>query len=193
MTYSLHIKRALDFALALLLLILAFPLILVAAIAIALNSKGSVFFTQDRVGLNGKAFKIYKLRTMSVDPRRALTQTTHSDPEVFFIGKVLRRLKIDELPQIFNVLIGDMSFVGPRPCMDATREEMPAWARRRFLVRPGMTGLAQINGNVALSWEERWRHDIHYIDNCSFLQDLVILIKTVRVVVAGEERYRRVL
>lgn len=191
MIYKNCVKRALDFLFALFVLTLVFPVLLLAALAIKFNSRGPILFTQERVGLHGKLFKIYKLRTMAVKHDRTLTQTTHSDPDVFLAGKILRRLKVDELPQILNVLLGDMSLVGPRPCLEVTRNEMPEWALQRFSLRPGMTGLAQINGNISLSWQERWEYDTRYIEQCSLYLDFKIIIKTVLVVLLGEERFRR--
>src|SRR5690606_12965931 len=139
MIYRVYIKRIVDVLFSLAVLSLVWPAIGIAVLAIKFSSEGPIFFTQNRVGLNGKTFKIYKLRTMSVDVNRGVKQTNQADPEVFGVGKILRRLKIDELPQIFNVLIGDMSVVGPRPCLEVTKQEMPEWALRRFELRPGMT------------------------------------------------------
>lgn len=190
MIYRKYVKRLLDFVFALAVLAFIWPLIALAALAIKSASRGPVFFTQSRIGLRGGAFRIYKLRTMSVDSERVLRQTSQQDPEVFWVGKVLRRLKIDELPQIFNVLIGDMSIVGPRPCLQFTMQEMPEWALSRFDLRPGMTGLAQVSGNVSLSWQERWEYDVRYVEKCSFLYDCRIVLKTLLVVVFGEERFR---
>jgi len=190
MTYTKAWKRLLDFVLAMLALVVALPLILIVAAGIKISSPGPVFFRQTRVGLHGVNFDILKLRTMGLNPDRELVQTYNNDPEVFPLGRVLRRLKIDELPQILNVLHGDMSLVGPRPCLPQTFEEMPKWARKRSLVRPGLTGLAQINGNVALTWEERWRYDLEYVDSISFLTDIRLIIKTLAVVIFGEEQFR---
>ena len=160
-------------------------------LAVRITSEGPGFFRQTRVGLGGHAFVVLKLRTMSVKQDRPLAQTTLQDPDVLPAGRLMRRLKIDELPQLWNVFRGDMSLIGPRPCLEETRDEMPPWARRRFEVRPGLTGLAQVSGNVALTWEERWRHDVKYVDQLSFLVDLKILMKTVLVVLLGEEKFKR--
>lgn len=191
MIYQSYIKRLLDIVVSLLTLILLTPLFIVVAISIKLSSKGDIFFKQTRIGLNGKPFKIYKFRTMDVNPNRELNQTTSADPEVFPLGKVLRRLKIDELPQVFNVLKGDMSIIGPRPCLQQTYDEMPAWARERFNVRPGLSGLAQVNGNITLSWEDRWKYDTTYIKKPSLKKDLAIIGKTFLVVLFGEHKFRR--
>lgn len=191
MIYESFVKRGTDFVLSSLALFFLLPLIFTAAILVKLSSPGPIFFTQERVGRNGHRFNIYKVRTMSVDNGRGISQTLNSDPDVFPVGKILRRFKLDELPQIYNVVKGDMSIVGPRPCLEQTAKEMPIWARQRFSFRPGLTGLAQVNGNVSLSWEERWRYDIDYVDNCSFNLDLKILAKTFLVVFRGEEYFRR--
>jgi undecaprenyl phosphate N,N'-diacetylbacillosamine 1-phosphate transferase len=190
MMYDKFFKRLIDILISLLLIIIAIPFLLVAAIGIKLSSPGPILFLQKRIGQKGNGFQIYKLRTMELDTGRKIGQTYTSDPAVFRFGKILRRLKIDELPQIFNVLRGDMSIVGPRPCLKETYVNMPKWARARFLVRPGITGLAQISGNVALTWEERWMHDVHYVEKLSLIVDFKIVIKTIAVVVAGEERFK---
>lgn len=190
MIYRKSLKRVFDIVAALVMLSLAALPVLVSSILIRLSSPGPVFFLQNRVGFGGRVFRIVKLRTMSVDPSRRIGQTTNEDPSVFPVGKVLRRLKIDELPQIFNVLKGDMSFVGPRPCLEKTRDEMPEWARQRFDVLPGVTGLAQINGNILLTWEERWKYDVSYVEKVGFFLDLVIITKTAVVVLLGEERFK---
>lgn len=191
MIYRNRLKRGLDFALALVAIALFVLPLLVAMAVIRIASPGPVFFMQKRVGLSGRTFRIIKLRTMTVNTERKLIQTTNADPEVFAAGRVLRRLKVDELPQLFNVLNGDMSFVGPRPCLEQTRDEMPDWARQRFRVRPGITGLAQVNGNIALTWPERWEHDIDYVDRVSFCLDIKVVLKTFLVVLLGEDRFRK--
>ena len=183
-------KRLLDLSLGLCgLALFALPIVL-AILAVKLSSPGPAFFFQTRVGRNRQTFRIYKLRTMAVDPnRRVAVQVDKNDPGVFAAGRFLRRFKIDEMPQIFNVVRGDMSFVGPRPCLEETRDGMPDWARRRFEVRPGITGLAQTKGNIALSWEKRWEQDIQYVDRLSFPLDVWLVLKTVLVVILGEEKF----
>lgn len=116
-------------------------------------------------------------------------QTFLYDPEITSIGRFLRRFKIDELPQIINVFVGDMSLVGPRPALRGTYEIYGDIANQRLLVRPGMTGLSQINGNIYLTWEERFMLDAKYIENISFVNDLFIIFKTVGVVFLGEKKY----
>jgi len=186
------LKRAFDLLIGVAGLVVFGVFIIAGYLAVLLTSKGPVFFLQTRVGRNGQPFQIYKLRTMRINPARTVNQTTNTDPEVLPVGRILRRLKIDEMPQMLNVISGDMSLVGPRPCLEQTLAEMPEWARERFQVRPGVTGLAQVNGNIALTWEERWRHDVHYVRACSFSLDLLVIMKTVLVVMTGEERFRRI-
>jgi lipopolysaccharide/colanic/teichoic acid biosynthesis glycosyltransferase len=130
---------------------------------------------------------------MTVDPYRLHAQTDNFDSDVFLVGKILRRLKIDELPQIINIFLGDMSFVGPRPCLPHTFDEMPDWAKARFLVRPGLTGLAQVNGNIMLSWPERWRYDQAYVHHVTISKDLKIIFKSLLIVILGEEYFMKTL
>jgi undecaprenyl phosphate N,N'-diacetylbacillosamine 1-phosphate transferase len=192
MIYRSGGKRLLDLMLSLsALALLALP-ILLSIVAVKLSSPGPAFFRQRRVGRNGQVFLIYKLRTMIVDPNRLSTvQVDDRNPGVFATGRFLRRFKIDEMPQIFNVVLGEMSLVGPRPCLEATCEGMPSWAHRRFQVRPGITGLAQTRGNVALSWDLRWKKDVEYVDKVSLLLDIRLLLKTALVVIMGEEKFEQ--
>ena len=164
--------------------------IVIGSVLILLTAGRPIFYLQNRVGKEGKVFKIFKLRTMHINSKRAAAQTTNSDPDVFPVGRILRRIKLDELPQVFNVLLGDMSLVGPRPCLEQTASEMPNWAKKRFELRPGITGLAQVNGNIALSWEERWRYDLVYIQRYSFWLDVHIIFFFFFVVLIGEECFR---
>lgn len=191
MIYRAAGKRVLDLSVSLMALVFAAPVILIGYVLVRMSSAGPGFFVQERLGYQGQTFKVFKLRTMHVNPKRVLNQTTSNDPEVFRAGKVLRRTKIDELPQIFNVLKGDMSLVGPRPGLPSMLDEMPEWARERLDVRPGLTGLAQVNGNIQLSWEERWKYDIEYVEGISLSNDLAIILRTVLVVLFGEGLFRR--
>jgi len=167
------------------------PLLVVVSVLIKLDSRGGVFFLQQRVGRQQQLFTLYKFRTMSVDPQRVLSQTGSGSPGVTRVGRWLRRLKIDELPQLINVLLGDMSLVGPRPCMESHLATMDERALKRFAVLPGLTGLAQVNGNVALTWPERQAYDAEYVASVSFSLDVRILLKTLLVVVVGEHRFKK--
>jgi undecaprenyl phosphate N,N'-diacetylbacillosamine 1-phosphate transferase len=190
MSYRIGFKRFLDIGLSFLSLVLLAPVLLLSALLIRLTSRGHVFFTQDRVGINGQIFKLLKFRTMIDRVRDPAQQVLADHSEITAVGRILRRTKIDELPQLINILAGDMSIVGPRPCLPETADTMPAWARRRFDVAPGLTGLAQVNGNVYLSWEDRWKYDLSYVDTCSLWLDLAIMGRTFLVLVLGEGRLK---
>lgn len=190
--YRRHVKRPLDVLGGLLGLLAASPLLVIGALSVRLTSRGPVRFHQERVGLHGQTFRIVKLRTMYVDEARSIEQTVGSSSGVTPVGRLLRRLKIDELPQLINVVRGDMSLVGPRPCLPETCADMPQWARARFTVRPGLTGLAQVNGNIALSWEERWRFDVEYSNSIRLVNDARIILKTLAVLALGEQKFRSV-
>jgi undecaprenyl phosphate N,N'-diacetylbacillosamine 1-phosphate transferase len=192
MIYVGALKRSVDFVLGTVLLFIFSPVFIFSMFAVFFSSPGGVFFKQMRVGRGKRAFSLLKFRTMYVNPERGIEQTLLGDPDVTVVGSLLRRLKIDELPQLINVLKGDMSLVGPRPCLLETAETAPEWAQKRFTVAPGLTGLAQVNGNISLCWEERWNYDIVYVDTMSFWLDLVIIFKTIGVVVLGEERFRSI-
>ncbi len=186
----LKFKRLFDFFISFAILLLLFPLFIIVADLIKLDSKGPIFYLQSRVGENGRVFRIYKLRTMTNKERDPnVKQTYLQDPDITRIGGLLRRFKIDELPQIWNVFIGDMSLVGPRPALPSLYEKFGEIAKKRCEVRPGMTGWAQVNGNIYLPWEERLCLDREYVDRMSFMLDLRILVKTVAIVLFGEEKY----
>ncbi|MBT0887319.1 MULTISPECIES: sugar transferase [Acinetobacter] len=191
MKFTVALKRLTDLIISLFLLILLSPILILCTLFIKLGDKGPIFYKQQRVGLNGCFFEILKFRSMSVNENREISQTFNTDPEVTWIGRVMRRTKIDELPQLINVVKGDMGLVGPRPCLTITYKEMPEWAKERFKVRPGMTGLAQINGNIFLSWEERWKYDIQYVKTLSILNDIKIVFKTILVVIFGEDKFKK--
>lgn len=185
------IKRIIDFILSLIILVLLSPILLLSAIAIRIeDSQGPIFFTQERVGIGKNTFKLYKFRTMKMDKEAEISFDFSKDKQrITKVGKFLRRTKIDELPQLINVLKGDMSLVGPRPTVMKQVQEYDDFQLRRLDVRPGMTGLAQVNGNVSLLWEDRIKYDVYYVDNLSFLMDLKILFKTIFIVILGEEKF----
>ena len=186
----LKFKRLFDFFISFAILLLLFPLFIIVAVLIKLDSKGPIFYLQSRVGENGRVFRIYKLRTMTNKERDPnVKQTYLQDPDITRIGGLLRRFKIDELPQIWNVFIGDMSLVGPRPALPSLYEKFGEIAKKRCEVRPGITAWAQVNGNIYLPWEERLCLDREYVDRMSFMLDLRILVKTVAIVLFGEEKY----
>lgn len=184
-------KVIVDRAAAAVVLTLMLPLFITVAILIKLESPGNVFYWQERVGRQQRLFTLCKFRTMSVDPDRVISQTVSGSPGVTRVGRWLRRLKIDELPQLVNVLKGDMSMVGPRPCLQSHLASMTSNALTRFDVLPGLTGLAQVNGNIALSWPERQVFDAQYVAQLSVFLDIRILCKTLLVIVAGESRFKK--
>lgn len=188
----LAIKRFLDFFISFVILLFLFPFFIIVAVLIKIDSNGPIFYSQSRVGKNGDIFHVYKFRTMTDEVRDPNKKQTYlNDPDITRIGRFLRRFKFDELPQIWNVFIGDMSLVGPRPALPSLYEEFGEIAKKRCRVRPGMTGLAQVNGNIYLPWEKRLLLDGEYVDNISFVLDLKILIKTIAIVLFGEEKYIR--
>jgi exopolysaccharide biosynthesis polyprenyl glycosylphosphotransferase len=173
-------KRIFDITLATFVTIITFPIWILSAILIKLDSKGPVFFAQERVGYKGKKFKIIKFRTMYQDvPKYALSPRDPTDPRITRVGKFLRRWSIDELPQMINVLKGDMSFVGPRPEMPQIVEQYKPWQRKRLDVRPGLTGLWQILGRKELPLESNLQYDFVYLRNRSFAFDLTMVMKTI--------------
>jgi exopolysaccharide biosynthesis polyprenyl glycosylphosphotransferase len=194
-------KSVYDRALALAILVAVAPVLAVLAVAVRLTSRGPVFFSQERVGQNGRAFRLWKLRSMYVDAeaRRAQMEALNEsdgvlfkirrDPRVTPIGRLLRRLSIDEMPQLWNVVRGDMSLVGPRPPLPAEVASYASEVRRRLLVKPGLTGLWQVSGRADLTWEESVRLDLHYVENWSVALDFMILWKTLGAVLHGRGAY----
>lgn len=185
-------KRAFDLTIAGILLLVLSPILLLASLGVKLSSRGPLFFTQDRAGRGGTIFRVLKFRTMRggrrPDPKE-LVPLDH--PEITPVGRFLRRFKIDEFPQLLNVLRGEMSLIGPRPTLPDQAEAYDDFRRQRLLVRPGVSGLAQVNGNTAVPWDERILFDIAYVRRCSLAMDLGILIRTVWVVLVGEKRTTR--
>jgi exopolysaccharide biosynthesis polyprenyl glycosylphosphotransferase len=195
------IKEAFDKALAITGVILLAPVFAAIALAIKFTDRGPVFFQQTRVGKDGHTFTVWKFRTMVVDAeQRKAELTAHNeaagalfkmrqDPRVTRPGAWLRRFSLDELPQLFNVLFGDMSLVGPRPALPVEAAKYGDHMRRRLVVKPGMTGLWQINGRSDLAWDEAVRLDLRYVENWSFILDLQILWKTLSAVLGGYGAY----
>jgi lipopolysaccharide/colanic/teichoic acid biosynthesis glycosyltransferase len=181
------VKRALDVAGALAVLALTSPLLALGALAVKLQDGGPVLFKQVRVGKDGKEFEILKLRTMVVGAERqgAGLAVNRGDPRITAVGRLLRRLSLDELPQLWNVVRGEMSLVGPRPTVRAQVEQYTPRQRRRLEVKPGITGWAQVNGRAALPWEERIELDVWYVEHRSLLLDLKILARTPRALFSG--------
>jgi undecaprenyl phosphate N,N'-diacetylbacillosamine 1-phosphate transferase len=176
------LKQVADVICAGLGLILLAPLFLAIGLFVRLDSPGPIFFRQERAGKGGVPFRIFKFRTMYVAPSPPRGFQATDDPRITRIGRWLRRLSLDELPQIINVVRGEMSLIGPRPALVYQIERYDSHQRRRLDVRPGITGWAQVNGRNSLSWEEKIEFDVWYVDHCSFGLDLRILLRTTRAV-----------
>jgi len=197
----LFAKSTLDRTLGAAILLAVSPVIVAAAIAVRVTSRGPAFFHQRRIGVDGREFTMWKLRSMYTDAeeRRAallgdsdrdgLMFKMHDDPRITAIGRLLRRYSVDELPQLWNVVRGDMSLVGPRPPLPQEVDEYHDAVYRRLRVRPGLTGLWQVSGRADLSWDESVRLDLRYVDNWSVAMDLMILWKTGRAVFGGSGAY----
>lgn len=190
------VKRSLDIFISLSAIIFMMPLILLLALLIKLDSKGPVFFVQKRIGHKGRYFNIIKFRTMIVNAEYqgdGLSIKSDNDTRITKIGAVLRKTSLDELPQFFNVLIGDMSIVGPRPPVVYYPyngiESYPKLALKRFEMRPGITGLAQIKVRNSVSWEDRIKIDIHYVENYSLLLDVKIFFGTIKQIFLSDNIY----
>lgn len=189
---NLFIKRLIDILVSSIGLILVLPVFIIVALLIKFTTPGPIFFKQERVGKNKKSFQIYKFRTMKVDKEAEDNLDFSKDRERLTpFGKLLRRTKIDEIPQLYNVLKGDMSLVGPRPTVKKQVDKYTEYEMRRLDMKPGMTGLAQVNGNITLPWEQRIEYDIEYIRNFSIIMDLKILFKTVAIVIFGEDKFKK--
>jgi exopolysaccharide biosynthesis polyprenyl glycosylphosphotransferase len=195
-------KRAFDVGFSLLVLLAVLPLMLIAAAAIKLTSKGPVFYLSERIGLGGKPFRMIKFRSMVADAEQRLAELSdmnevqggvlfkiHCDPRITRVGRFLRRYSVDELPQFINVLRGEMSVVGPRPPLRSEVEGYDDHVRRRLLVKPGITGLWQVSGRSDLAWEDAVRLDLLYVENWSMIYDLVIAVKTAGAVWRGSGAY----
>jgi len=192
MMYRNCFKRIIDFCLSGMALVCLSPLMVVVIILIKLDSEGPVFYLQERVGKDGRLFNIHKFRSMTnVYRNPAMEQTFNDNPEITKVGRIIRRLKIDELPQLIDVFAGDMALVGPRPALPDTYEIYGDIAKQRLSVRPGLSGLSQIRGNIYLPWEQRFEYDREYIENCSLLFDISIIIKTFAIVLLGDDKFIR--
>jgi lipopolysaccharide/colanic/teichoic acid biosynthesis glycosyltransferase len=191
MATKLIIKRCFDLILATGLLIVTAPLCIIVSLLIRLDSSGGIFFRQKRLGLNGKPFLVWKFRTMvdnAVNQGAGLA-TFRDDPRITRTGAWLRKYRIDELPQMFNVLSGEMSVVGPRPLLPDYLHAYSDKDLRRLLVKPGVTGWQQVNGGSRHTWEERIALDLWYVDNWNLWVDLQVIVLTILVVVKGDGVY----
>lgn len=190
--YARHVKRALDILIALLGLLIASPVLLLTAIAVKLDSKGPAIFKQPRLGLNGRVFNIYKFRSMKVGSEHTGTgvYSRKDDVRVTRVGKFIRATSIDELPQLINLLNGTMSAIGPRPALTYhpwRYEEYTEEQKKMFLVRPGVTGWAQVNGRKDVEWHRRIELNVWYVENVSFMLDVKVLFRTIFKVIANAD------
>jgi lipopolysaccharide/colanic/teichoic acid biosynthesis glycosyltransferase len=188
MFYRRYGKRALDITLALPALVALSPVLVAIGLLIKLTSRGPVFYVQERIGRDGVPFPFIKFRTMVVGAERqgAGVLCLKDDPRVTRIGRFLRRYSLDELAQLFNVVRGDMSLIGPRPGLAYQVEKYTPFQRRRLTVLPGISGWAQVNGRNAIAWDERIARDVEYVQQLSFAMDVRILLRTLRAVLAAD-------
>lgn len=185
-------RRAFDIAVSASALLVTSPLLLASIVWIMIESPGSPFFRQSRVGKDGCDFKLLKLRTMvkNAEQLGAGLAVDAEDSRILKSGAVLRRFSIDELPNLVNVLIGEMSIIGPRPTVRSQVEKYDEHQMRRLEVKPGITGWAQVNGRASLPWSERIELDVYYVDNRSAALDARILLRTVKLLFSGDDLYR---
>lgn len=189
-----YVKCMLDFIVGLICLFIALPFLIIISIAIKLDSKGPVLFLQERLGWNGKVFKIIKFRTMVDNAINMGTglDTYEGDPRITKVGAFLRKSSLDELPQLFNILKGEMSFIGPRPPVPyypRAYEEYNAEQRKRFLLKPGISGYAQVMVRNSAPWDERINYDITYVERISIIMDLKIVLMTILTVMRRKNIY----
>lgn len=197
----LSVKRLADIVLSCIALICLSPVFLICAVAIKLEDKGPVFFTQVRAGRDSNPFQIYKFRSMYVNADAAFKEMMKyneqtgqafkikEDPRITKVGRIIRRLSIDELPQLVNIIKGDMSIVGPRPLLEFQMEECDDYQKQRLLVRPGLTCYWQIGGRADIKWEDWVEMDLDYIEDMSLWTDLKIIVKTIPAILSGDGAY----
>lgn len=185
--YCQFAKPLFDRTLGVLLLLLASPVLVITALAIRFTSPGPILFKQVRAGYKAQPFMIYKFRSMTVQSDDPSKQAYLDDPRITPVGRIIRRYKIDEVPQLLNIVLGDMSLVGPRPTLMEQMKDYTPEQLIRYEVRPGLTGWAQVNGNILLSVHERREHDVYYVHHVSLGFDLKILWMTLAVVLWGEK------
>jgi undecaprenyl phosphate N,N'-diacetylbacillosamine 1-phosphate transferase len=184
--YRNNLKRCFDFSLSLVLLVFTLPVNLIISIILYFTNNGKVFFIQPRPGKNEKIFYIIKFRTM-IEKRNAEGKLLSDNERITRFGRIMRKTSIDELPQLFNVLIGDLSLVGPRPLLVEYLPLYNDFQRKRHEVRPGITGWAQIKGRNSISWKQKFEYDYYYVEHLSFLFDIKILMLTLKKVVRSDD------
>lgn len=190
--YWSFFKPLLDWLIALIAILILSPFIIIIGVAIKLDSRGPIFFIQDRLGLNGKKFRIIKFRSMTDGNKSVSTKLYENDPRITKIGHIIRKTSIDEIPQLFNILTGDMSFIGPRPPLTYFPKKIEEYTPnefQRFLVKPGISGLAQIRCREIHDWDINIQIDIEYVHNISFIYDLKLFIKSLLVFLKTDNIY----
>ena len=183
--YRKYIKRPMDIILSLIAIILLLPVLIVVAVLVRIKLGSPVIFKQKRPGLNEKIFTLYKFRTMT-DKKDESGELLPDSDRLTRFGRILRSTSLDELPELFNILMGDMSIVGPRPLLTQYLPLYNEHQKRRHEVRPGLTGLAQVNGRNAITWDKKFGLDVEYVDNINFLNDWKIIFQTIKKVVIRE-------
>jgi undecaprenyl phosphate N,N'-diacetylbacillosamine 1-phosphate transferase len=193
--YKHFLKFLFDWIIALLAMIILLPIFIFTAIAIKIDTSGPIFFRQERLGLNGKLFIIYKFRSMIVNqPENIEKKLFENDPRITRVGRFIRKTSIDELPQLLNILKGDMSFIGPRPVVPyfpKKIEEYDEFEYQRFLVKPGISGLAQMRCREVHDWEINIPIDVEYVQNYSFIYDLKLFIVSIKAFFISDNIYRK--
>ena len=194
--YRIVVKPAADWLVAFMALVILLPLFLIVAVAIKINSRGSVLFLQERLGRNGKVFKIVKFRSMILDHGIPVSEQKvfENDPRITRVGSFIRRTSIDELPQLINILKGEMSFIGPRPPVTTYPKlfnDYTEFEKQRFIVKPGISGLAQIRGREINDWNINIPIDVEYVQNCSFLFDMQLFFRSLLVFFRTDNIYSR--
>ena len=185
--YQHYGKRLFDLCVAVPLFLAVFPILCFAGLLVLITSRRPIFFTQVRLGKDGREFDIYKFRSMTVTKQKSGGEVFADHPDVTWIGKILRRTKIDELPQLWNILCGDLSFIGPRPLLPESMERCGEVGRKRLDVPQGLASLTEVNGNIYLDWDDRWCYDAEYVDRQSFRLDLEIFFRVFLVILFGEK------
>jgi len=183
--YNKYFKSVFDFFLAIVVLIVLSPFFIIISLLLTITNRGDIFYSQFRPGLNGKIFKLVKFKTM-IDEKNSEGELLLEDMRITKIGKILRKTSLDEIPQIINVIKGEMSFVGPRPLLPEYLPLYNDFQQRRHEVKPGITGWAQINGRNAITWHGKFKYDVWYVDNLSFLLDMKIILLTIKKVFKKE-------
>lgn len=185
--YKRYLKRVFDFFIALFAIIVLSPVFIVVIILLSIANKGAgVFFTQSRPGLNGRIFKVIKFKSMT-DERDENGALLSNDKRITKVGKFIRKFSIDELPQLINVLKGDMALIGPRPLLARYLQLYTPEQARRHEVRPGLTGWAQVHGRNNISWSDKFKLDVWYVDHCSLWVDIKVIFMTIKSVLAGKD------